>query len=117
MSPEIVAVQMKFTIMPGPAEMLERLREAECYGVASPLNTTLDRFIGQVALRRICGEGIVTALNMSEDQSLPPTVISAMRIYYNQVIDAVTPDPEVTQNAINCWEKLQEFRKSTGNKG
>ena len=98
----------KHIIMPERAEMVEKLREANVYGIAPQTDEFFDSLIRKLAGSSKVGQGLAIAWVQSEYdvlRNLPPVMTPLVRMRFNDVIDAITPDAEVAQDAKTFWQE------------
>lgn len=101
--------------MPSREEMLQRLQDTGLYGVTPQTDAFYHRFVDQVAGSEIVGIGLNMAWELAGYDTLrpyPAMVRAAVDLGFNRIIDAVTPDAEVADEAKAFRQKiLDEMRE------
>lgn len=107
----------KVVHMPSKEDILQRLRTTGLYGVTPRTDIFFDRFIGQVADSEIVGAGLNVAWELASYDTLrayPPIMRTAVGLSFNRVIDAITPEPEVADDAKAFRQQiLDEIKAKT----
>ncbi len=106
-----------YVTMPLAEEMVEKLTKAGVYGSGKEevQNRFLKSFVDKVAGSEKVGPGLVTAWALSEYDVLrdyPPMIVGVMRRYFDTVVDAVTPDVRVAEEAKTFLKQaFEELKK------
>jgi hypothetical protein len=95
--------------MPDREIILRRLKDSGVLGVSEPSNAFFYKFTEYLADRPVIGPvlNLFWAQAMTDTMSgYPPQVSLAMNLYFNRAIEAVTQDPEVTEEAKVFREQI-----------
>lgn len=88
--------------LPGREEMVKLLKEAGVYGTTPQTDRMYDSFIEKVAGSEKVGAGLVMAWELAKYDTLrdyPPMIGMLVDMSFDQVVDAVSPNPELAQQA------------------
>jgi hypothetical protein len=110
----------KVVQMPSREEMVQKLQEIGLYGTAPQTDAFFNNFVGQLAGSEKAGMALQMAWELATYDtmmSLPPVVRVVLNIGFNRVVDAVTPDPEVAEDAKAFRQQvLDEVKAQAGKK-
>jgi hypothetical protein len=101
----------KAVTMPEAQQMEQKLTEAGLIGMTEQSDRVFKRFVSSVAGSEKVGAGLAMAwslANYDELKDYPPQVQAIMGMYFDKVVDTVTPDPEVAQQAKGFMAKVRE---------
>lgn len=111
---------MKVAQMPGRDQMIGKLKEAGIYGMTPQSDRMFDAFVGSVADSEKVGAGLAMAWELASYDTLrdyPPQVQGIMSMYFDRVIETVTPDAEVAAQAKQFMQEVrEEARKAKGSR-
>lgn len=108
---------MKMAKMPSREEMIQKLDEAGIYGITPKSDQFFDAFVRAVAESKKIGPGLVMAwefVNYNTLRDYPPEVQALMSMWFDTVIDIVTPDPEVAEQAKSFMREAREKARKGG---
>lgn len=109
------AEKLKAVQMPPRDIILQKLREIGVYGVTPQTDEFYDEFVKSAADREIYGGGLNMAWVLASIDTLGP-YSAIVNGDFEEVIDAITPDPEVAEQAKEfrrkVLEKIEEERKA-----
>jgi len=97
----------KFVQMPDHEAIMRKLQDIKALGISPETNSFYGRFAKSLSEREVVGAGLYVAWELAQADTMaqyPPVVRSAVNMSFDRVIDAITPDPEVAEDA-------KEFRK------
>ena len=103
--------EMKVAKMPGRDDMIGKLKDAGIYGMTPQSDRMFDNFVGSVADSEKVGPGLAMAWELASYDTLrdyPPQVQAIMSMYFDRVVDTVTPDPEVAEEAKKFMQEVRE---------
>jgi hypothetical protein len=104
--------------MPTREQMTEKMKEGNFLGMSSQTDAFYNRFIDSVADSKKVGAGLNRVWELAKYETLrdyPPALKVLIDMDYEDVIDAVTPDPEVATRAKEARRKmLEEMKKEHG---
>lgn len=113
---EVAQNERKVVLMPKREEMTKRLQEEGLLGIDSQADRFYGRFVDIVADSKKAGAGLNMAWELSGYDTLrdyPPMVRAVIDMYFDDVIDTVTPDLDVANQAKEFRKKmLDEMGKS-----
>jgi len=101
----------KVVQMPPQEEILRKLQDAGLYGLTSQTDTFFQRFSEQAADHEIVGAGLNMAWELAGYDTLrqyPSVVRAAVNAGFDRAVDAITPDPEVAEQAKAFRRKVLE---------
>lgn len=111
--------ELKAVDMPERAEMEQKLREAKLLGTTPQTDRFFRRFVESVAGSSKVGPGLNMAWELAAYDTLgdyPPMIKALVDMSYDQVIDAVTPDPKVASQAKEFRKQMLEELKQKSQK-
>lgn len=115
---EIPAI--KATMMPNQEEMITRLEGTGVLGVTPQTDAFYRNFVDQVADTQKAGAGLHMAWTLASYDTLrdlPPVISAVVDMNFDRVVDAVTPDLEVADQAKQFrQEVLETLRREQGQK-
>lgn len=94
--------QMKKVIMPSQEIMITKLREAKLFGQETKMDEFYEHLTKSLSNRGIVSVGLMVAWELTGADvftGYPPMVKVVMDEFFNDAIDAITPDPEVATQA------------------
>jgi hypothetical protein len=100
--------------LPSKEEMTRLLKEAGIYGTTPQTDRMYDSFIEKVAGSEKVGMGLVMAWELAKYDTLqgyPPMIAVLVDMNFDQVVDAVSPNPELANEAKMFKNKVQEAAK------
>lgn len=103
--------QMKAVEMPQREEALRRLQEAGILGVTPQTDEFYSRFINSIAGTSKVGAGLNMAWELAGYDTLrayPSIMRAAVNMNFDRVVDIITPDPEVAEQAKEFRKKVSE---------
>lgn len=105
----------KVVIMPEAQQMEQKLTEAGLLGMTEQTDRVFKKFVSKVAGSEKVGVGLAMAWTLASYDELkdelkdcPPPVQAITSMYYDNVVDTVTPDLEVANQAKEFMAKARE---------
>lgn len=101
----------KIVTMPDREILARQLQGLGVFGISEQSNTFFQRYTEYLADTKINAAGIyMTWVNATADtlSGYPPMVSSIIDMYFDRVVDAVIPDPEVADEAKEIRRKIME---------
>jgi hypothetical protein len=100
--------------LPDREEMVRLLKEAGVYGTTPQTDRMYDSFIEKVAGSEKVGMGLVMAWELAKYDTLqgyPPMLGVLVDMNFDQVVDAVSPNPELANEAKAFRNQVQQESK------
>lgn len=101
----------KVVRMPDAQQIEQKLKDAGLIGATPQGDRVYKRFAQSVGGSEKVGPGLAMAwelANYDELKDYPPQVMGIMSMFFDKVVDTVTPDPEVAQQAKDFMKEVRE---------
>lgn len=103
--------QDKVVTMPEAQNMVKKLTDAGLINMDEESDRVMKKYIQKVAGTNKVGAGLAMAWSLAiydELKDYPPQIQGVMSMYFDIVIDASTPDPEVAKEAKDFMARVRE---------